>query len=100
MQGDMLAQGWELLIYGMGTVVIFLALLVIATSIMSRLVTSYFPEPEPAVVAARLRAAAFSRPGKSGAVQRLPFDSSGFAPSMIKRSVRSMSGTGISAGPP
>jgi oxaloacetate decarboxylase gamma subunit len=57
MQGDMLAQGWELLLYGMGTVVIFLGLLVIATSIMSRLVNSYFPEPEPAVVIRRRREA-------------------------------------------
>ena len=57
MQGDMLAQGWELLLYGMGTVVIFLGLLVLATSIMSRLVTSYFPEPVPAAASRRRREA-------------------------------------------
>jgi oxaloacetate decarboxylase (Na+ extruding) subunit gamma len=47
MQGDMIAQGWELLLYGMGTVVLFLALLVVATTVMSALVSRYFPEPEP-----------------------------------------------------
>lgn len=46
MQGDIIAQGWELMLYGMGTVVLFLALLVIATTLMSRFVGRYFPEPD------------------------------------------------------
>ena len=49
MQGDIVGQGVELMLYGMGTVVVFLALLVVATTLMSRLVSRYFPEPEPLV---------------------------------------------------
>ena len=47
MQGDIVAQGVELMLYGMGTVVLFLAVLVVATGAMSRLLARYFPEPEP-----------------------------------------------------
>ena len=46
MQGDLLAQGLELMLYGMGTVLLFLALLVLVTTVMSRLVERWFPEPE------------------------------------------------------
>ena len=46
MQGDILAQGLELMLFGMGTVVLFLGLLVVATAAMSRLLGRYFPEPE------------------------------------------------------
>lgn len=50
MQENIVAQGLELMLYGMGTVVVFLALLVLATSGMSRAINRYFPEPvaEPA----------------------------------------------------
>lgn len=53
MQGDIVAQGFELMLYGMGTVVLFLSLLVVATSAMSRLMIRYFPDPEPPAVPAR-----------------------------------------------
>lgn len=43
---------------------------------------------------------ALSRPGKSGAVQSEPFDSSGLAPSMSRYPVRSRSGTGMVSGWP
>ena len=46
MQGDLVAQGVALMLYGMGTVVLFLALLVAATTAMSRVVTRFFPEPD------------------------------------------------------
>ena len=46
MQGDIVAQGIELMLYGMGTVVLFLALLVAATTAMSGIMGRYFPEPE------------------------------------------------------
>jgi len=49
MQGDILRQGWELMVFGMGTVVVFLGLLVLATGWMSRLVNRWFPEPVTAV---------------------------------------------------
>lgn len=55
MQGDMMSQGVELMLYGMGTVVLFLTLLVVATTAMSRFISRYFPEPEPPVRAALQR---------------------------------------------
>ncbi len=55
MQGGMMAQAVELMVYGMGTVFVFLGLLVLAISLMSGLINRYFPEPEPAPVAARRR---------------------------------------------
>lgn len=51
MQGDIVSQGMELMLYGMGTVVLFLALLVVATTSMSRFIVRYFPEEEPATAA-------------------------------------------------
>lgn len=39
-------QGVDLMLYGMGTVVIFLALLVISTMLMSRMVQRFFAEPD------------------------------------------------------
>jgi oxaloacetate decarboxylase (Na+ extruding) subunit gamma len=50
-QARVFEQGLELMLYGMGTVVVFLALLVLATSAMSRLINRYFPEPAPAPAA-------------------------------------------------
>ncbi len=46
MTQNIVAQGLELMVYGMGTVVVFLALLVVVTGIMSGLVGRYFPEPQ------------------------------------------------------
>lgn len=46
MQGDIVSQGVELMLYGMGTVVLFLALLVVVTTAMSRFIVRYFPEEE------------------------------------------------------
>jgi len=51
MQGDIVAQGVELMLYGMGTVVLFLALLVVMTTFMSRFINRYFPELEPSASA-------------------------------------------------
>ncbi|MDH3995025.1 MAG: OadG family protein [Gammaproteobacteria bacterium] len=62
MQGDMMSQGIELMLYGMGTVVLFLALLVVATTAMSRFIGRYFPEPEPPVQAALQRLHAQNKP--------------------------------------
>ena len=50
MQGDIVAQGVELMLYGMGTVVVFLSLLVVITTLMSAIVQRYFAEPEPVAV--------------------------------------------------
>ena len=57
MQGDIVAQGVELMLYGMGTVILFLATLVLATTGMSGFITRHFPQPEPPPVTARERSA-------------------------------------------
>lgn len=67
MSNDIVNQGLELMLYGMGTVVVFLALLVVITSTMSRLMERYFPEPPapvPARVAVPSRPAAASTPSE------------------------------------
>lgn len=46
MQEDIIQQGVDLMLYGMGTVFTFLTLLVIITGIMSSVVTRFFPEAE------------------------------------------------------
>lgn len=48
MQETLLAQGIDLMLYGMGTVFVFLAVLVVVTNLMSLCMVRYFPEaPEP-----------------------------------------------------
>ncbi len=57
MQENILDQGVDLMLYGMGTVFVFLTVLVIATTIMSALVQRFFPQaPEP------VRAASIAAP--------------------------------------
>jgi len=51
MQGDLLDQGLELMLFGMGTVVVFLTLLILATNLMSWFLGRYYPEVEAPVVA-------------------------------------------------
>ena len=58
MAQNIVAQGLELMLFGMGTVVMFLALLVVVTTLMSGVVSRYFPEP---------RAAAPARPSRGPA---------------------------------
>jgi oxaloacetate decarboxylase gamma subunit len=50
MPADLIAQGFELMLVGMGTVFVFLTVLVFATTAMSRLVTRFFPPEEVTVV--------------------------------------------------
>lgn len=45
MQNQLFAEGINLMLMGMGVVFVFLAVLVIATSMMSGLIQRYFPEP-------------------------------------------------------
>ena len=54
MSASIVEQGVELMLFGMGTVILFLGLLVLATTLMSRMLARYFPEPEPAPVPVRV----------------------------------------------
>ena len=58
MQGGLIGQGIELMFVGMGTVFVFLTLLVIATTLMSRIVLAWFPEGEDGEAEEELIAAA------------------------------------------
>ncbi len=46
MQDILMQQGIDLMLFGMGSVCVFLTILVIATSMMSSIIQRYFPEPE------------------------------------------------------
>ncbi len=50
---DLLWEGVNLMIIGMGAVFVFLILLIFATGIMSSLITKYLPETEPPVIPKR-----------------------------------------------
>lgn len=52
MQQSLMQQGFDLLIYGMGTVFVFLTVLVFVTMAMSSIMRRFFPEEEIAVVVA------------------------------------------------
>lgn len=57
MQQDIMQQGVELMLFGMGSVFVFLTVLVIATTIMSSFVQRFLPEaPEPQPAAPRATA--------------------------------------------
>lgn len=45
MQNSLMQQGFDLMLYGMGTVVIFLAILVVSTQLMSWFIQRFFAEP-------------------------------------------------------
>ncbi|MCY4044796.1 MAG: OadG family protein [Cellvibrionales bacterium] len=46
MQNELIQQGISLMLYGMGTVFVFLAILVLVTFSMSAIVKRFFPEVE------------------------------------------------------
>ena len=53
MSSNLIDQGFNLMLFGMGTVFVFLTILIFATSSMSKIITRYFPEK--AVVASPQR---------------------------------------------
>ena len=54
MTDSLLQQGLNLMSFGMGTVFVFLAILVVTTIIMSRLIERFVPEPvEPQIMTPR-----------------------------------------------
>ncbi|SFC39351.1 oxaloacetate decarboxylase, gamma subunit [Marinospirillum celere] len=48
---DLIAEGFNLMLLGMGFVFMFLTVLVIATTLMSKTINRFFPSPEEAVQA-------------------------------------------------
>ena len=60
MADTLMQQGTDLMLFGMGSVLVFLTMLVIAMVAMSALVRRWFAEPEPAPTTDRARA-----PGQS-----------------------------------
>lgn len=57
MQESLLSQGANLMIVGMGTVFVFLTVLVVVTRVMSSIVVRFFPEPAEPLPAAPLPSA-------------------------------------------
>ncbi|WP_086931023.1 OadG family protein [Agarilytica rhodophyticola] len=51
MQSSLFQQGVDLMLFGMGTVFVFLTLLVISVTLMSKIIANYFAEQEPEPVA-------------------------------------------------
>ena len=47
MDNVILEQGMNLMLYGMGSVFVFLTLLVVGTTLMSGFISKYMPEAEP-----------------------------------------------------
>lgn len=46
MDNEFMQQGLDLMLYGMGSVLVFLTILVVVTVTMSALMMRFFPEPE------------------------------------------------------
>lgn len=53
MQSTLMAEGLSLLVVGMSTVLVFLAVLVLLTTFASALIARYFPDPLPAAAPAK-----------------------------------------------
>lgn len=71
---SLLEQGVGLMIYGIGTVFVFLALLVVGIALMSTLIGKFFVEHEPLAVRNERKKITDSVPLASGAVDREMLD--------------------------
>ncbi len=62
MSDTLMQQGVDLMLYGMGSVVVFLTLLVIAMVLMSSGINRWFPEPEASLEPSRRKPSSAPRP--------------------------------------
>ena len=69
MEVDLFQQGVDLMLFGMGTVFAFLILLVGAITLMSRVITRFFPEPVHPEVALRMAPVAAVDPRIQAVIQ-------------------------------
>lgn len=46
MEVNLIGEGVKFMVLGMGTVFVFLIILILAMNVMSRIITRYFPEPQ------------------------------------------------------
>ncbi|PWQ96493.1 OadG family protein [Leucothrix pacifica] len=60
MESSLIAQGFDLMLFGMGTVFVFLTLLIFATTAMSKAILRWFPEKVVEAPAPRKKPAAVS----------------------------------------
>lgn len=58
MSSSIIDQGFNLMLFGMGTVFVFLTILIFATTGMSKIITRYFPEKAVIATPTRKKAAA------------------------------------------
>lgn len=65
MSDTLMQQGIDLMLYGMGSVVVFLTLLVIAMVLMSGSINRWFPEPEASLEPSRRKPSGSARPAGS-----------------------------------
>lgn len=58
MNSSLIEQGFDLMLFGMGTVFVFLTLLIIITTFMSKIIVTWFPEKVVEAPAPRKKPAA------------------------------------------
>lgn len=58
MSSSIIDQGLNLMLFGMGTVFVFLTILIFATGAMSKIITRYFPEKAVVATPRKKKAAA------------------------------------------
>lgn len=63
MDAGLMARGFELMLFGMTAVGLFLTLLVVAVTLSARVMQRWFPEPEPAAALRRNRLPSGQRDG-------------------------------------
>ena len=49
METNLVLEGIKFMILGMGTVFVFLTIMILCMNLMSRIIQRYFPEPQPSV---------------------------------------------------